>query len=212
MTKRRLDPKHLVGAARRLPLPIKLVAGVAAIAAALWLTLFRPASGSKALQEQEAYREYDQAVAAVADPKTATDLKQLDEIESNLNDLNGDPKYDWSETGARHRRDLWLKDVHNLRSAVVSTRTAYEDIIRDGNKVNETRDEANLPGRIREVLARAKNLPDPEQDKEKGIPGSKRITYSSVFRIQPLLSLYSQWKDIEKSLKELLRAFEPESP
>jgi hypothetical protein len=163
------------------------------------------------LRALEAYHEYERAVAAAADPKTANNLDQLEKIKSSLTALTVPHEYriDWKETKPYQRHTEWLEDVQALRLAIRDTRRAYEDIIRDGKRVIDTSDQADLPGRTKRVFDQAKELPDPERDKEKSIPHSERITYAIVFRFQPLPDLHRHWKEIEGRLKPLLGANQP---
>jgi hypothetical protein len=166
---------------------------------------------NESLRALEAYHEYERAVAAVPEPKAASSMEQLEKIKSSLTGLAVPHEYrvDWKGTKAYERHAEWLEDVQALRLAIKDTQRAFEDIIRDGKKVIDTADQANLPGRTKDVFARAKELPDPVRDRDKSIPNSERITYATVFHIQPLPDLHRQWQEIENRLKPLLSTVQP---
>jgi len=83
--------------------------------------------------------------------------------------------------------------------------TAYKRILEAGNLVLETRNQPKLPERIREVFALAKELKTPENDKDKPLPGSDRLTYATVFQLEEIQSLLGEWKKLKEKLEPAAR-------
>jgi hypothetical protein len=51
------------------------------------------------------------------------------------------------------------------------------------------------------VLASAKSLKTPENDKDKPLPGSDRLTYATVFHLAEIQSLLQEWKKLREKLE-----------
>jgi hypothetical protein len=153
-----------------------------------------------------AYEQYQGGLAAIHDPRTATDLEQLDKIGASLTALKIPSEYrvEWADTDAYKRHAAWMEDAQTLGWAVNRVQKSYEAVAVDGERVIKTANEANLPNRTKSVINVATSLPDPAKDKDRSIPESQRITYGVVFGFKPVMEAYQKWKGIEARLKPLL--------
>ncbi len=163
------------------------------------------------LAELTAYREYNKKLAAIDDLKDVRGLEQLEHIRTALSELKVPAEYlvEWSTTDAYLKHAELVADGQALKSTVDEMQKAYTSLVNDGTHVIEKSAEANLPGRAREVLERGKQVPDPVRDRDKLIPGSKRITYATVFQFTALTRFGDEWKKVEARLKPLLDSSQP---
>ena len=88
-----------------------------------------------------------------------------------------------------------------LVSVADDTVQAYKRVLEKGSLVLDTKNEPKLPERIQEVFALAKDLKTPENDKDKPLPGSDRLTYASVFQLAEIQTLLVEWKKLKEKLE-----------
>jgi len=155
------------------------------------------------LAELRAYQDYEKSLDQVADPKQARDDRQLRQIREKLTGIGVPAAYqaDWALTAAVRRHGERLADVRALDTVVYDVRRDYQRIADEGADVVRKKDAPDLPGRARQVLRKAKELPDPQRDRDKAIPGSGRVTYGTVFRFAEVASAYTAWERVKKSLE-----------
>ena len=158
------------------------------------------------LRELSAYRDYERKLDAIPDPKDARRDDELTEIKASLGQLSVPAEYllEWGATEAYRRHAERLKDAEALEAAVARTEQRYQAVVHDGEQVLDNAAGANLPRRAREVLDRGRELPDPERDGGRPIPGSRRITYAAVFRFPRVAEFAGRvWPRVKKELEPL---------
>jgi GTPase SAR1 family protein len=159
------------------------------------------------LRQLKAYQDYEKKLSAIPDPMDARTEEQLRQIERSLveSPLPGEYRNAWVETDAARQRATWLDDIDALDRAIKSTRKGYQELIEAGNEVLRRKNEADLPRRARTVLDKAAYLPDPKNDKDKLIPGSRRVTYGRVFEMVGVKQVLSQWDEVRRELERFAK-------
>ena len=158
------------------------------------------------LKQVKSYLDFQKGFAEIPNPKTARTISQLKEISQRLEQLQEPENLDESlKRGAIRLRQKPLEDARVLSSAADQMVTAYKRVLEAGNLVLETRNQPKLPERIREVFALAKDLKTPENDKDKPLPGSDRLTYATVFQLEEIQSLLGEWKKLREKLEPAAR-------
>jgi GTPase SAR1 family protein len=162
-------------------------------------------------QELEAYRDYERKLAEITDPANAVHLKQLDEIENALRRLQVPDEYRtaWAQTDAGRRQADWLDDVEAIRSEVDKVVGWYQKLINEGQQVLNDLNGANLPERARKVLEQARAAPFPEQEKERLLPRSRRVSYATVFSFTNVSEVRNKWEEMKKKLEPYARFDKP---
>jgi hypothetical protein len=94
-----------------------------------------------------------------------------------------------------------LTEVAAIDAAAQATRADYQKLAYDGKQVLDAADQPNLPRRARAVLDRADRVPDPRKDQDRHIPGSRRVTYRTVFGLAGVEAAYRQWERIRRELE-----------
>jgi GTPase SAR1 family protein len=159
------------------------------------------------LAELHAYQAYDQELREITDPRDASSLAQLDDIERDLKKLPVPSEYkvEWSQSEAGRRSAEWLEDIAAIREAVQKVDRWYQKLIQDGRHVLDDLSGPNLPGRAKKVLQEAAMPPFPESDKDQRLPGS-RVSYDTVFRITSVAETRRKWEEeIKKKLEPYAR-------
>ena len=155
------------------------------------------------LKELTAYRHFEQALNAIADPRNVRDLNHLEESRKKLQALTVPPEYadEWAGTPALDRRRDRLEDSAIIESVYQKLRGDYQKIIQEGKQVLADADKPNLPKRAKAVLDQARQLPDPKADDDTLLPGSFRLTYRNVFSLAGMDTLTRQWDAVRKELE-----------
>jgi len=163
------------------------------------------------LAEWRVYQDYEKALDQVPGPDTARDGAQLQQIRKKLSEMAVPAEYraDWSRTDAVRRHGERLADVRALEAAVSEVRKGYQRLADEGVEVVRNKEAPDLPGRARQVLRKAKKLPDPHADRDKAIPGSVRVTYATVFQFAEVAPVYAEWERVKKSLEPIAALGEP---
>jgi GTPase SAR1 family protein len=159
---------------------------------------------SNQLHELQAYEAFTSKLGQITDPADATSMSQLDQIEASLKQLSIPEEYrvDWSQTELGRRYTDWIDDVAALRGAVLKVEGWYQKLARDGQQVLDNINGPNLPARARKVLEESKTPPFPENDNERPISGSRRLTYANVFSFNNVRAARSKWEEeIKKKLE-----------
>ena len=152
----------------------------------------------------KAYLDYKEKLDRVSDPMDARTSEQLLEIKEQLSQLTVPSEHDeWQSSPAGKRQAEWLSDASNLRMAVTVTQADYDLITEAGRKVLKDKDAPALPLRAKNVLNMAANVPDPRKRKDETIPGSNRITYDVVLRMESVAGALAQWEEIRPKLAKL---------
>jgi hypothetical protein len=159
------------------------------------------------LAELKAYEQYQHALQQITDPRDATSVGQLDQIGTALSKISVPAPYAfaWRDAEAGRQQLEWQEDIAALRSAVQRVGDWYRTLTHDGEEVLAHSGEANLPARARQVLDRAGRTPFPEQDLDQTIPGSKRISFRTVFRFAVVADARRQWEEVKKKLEPAAR-------
>lgn len=154
-------------------------------------------------RELRAYRDYDAALQQIASPHTATSFEHLEQIEASLQALSVPEEYriDWSLTDAGRQHAEWLEDVAALRVAVKQVQGWYEERVRRASQVLADSEEPKLPARAREVLREADKPPFSEKDPDRPVPGSRRVTYGTVFGFRPVTEARAAWMALKEKLE-----------
>jgi hypothetical protein len=155
------------------------------------------------LKGAESYEDFEKSLAEISEPKTARTISQLKEIAHRLEQLHEPNNLpDTLKQGSAIRdRQTRLEDARILSDAAEQIRKQYSAVLEAGIGVLRNKNEPNLPVRIREVLASAKSLKTPENDKDKPLPGSDRLTYATVFQLAEIQSLLQEWKKLREKLE-----------
>jgi hypothetical protein len=163
------------------------------------------------LHELEAYRDYAREVEALPDPADAEDRHRLDAARARLNQVKPPARYEaeWRETDAGRRYARLVADGDALDGEVKAVRDGYRRVTAEGKAVLQARDQPNLPGRARAVLARADALPGPKKDRSKSVPGSDRVTYAAVFRFDEVQQAYAAWVEVRATLRPIAELAAP---
>ncbi|HEV3260933.1 MAG TPA: hypothetical protein VG013_29040 [Gemmataceae bacterium] len=163
------------------------------------------------LAELRAYQDYDKALDEVPDPNEARNDGQLQQTRKKLTEIAVPASYqaDWAKTDAVRRHDALSADVRALDDTAYDLRKGYRRLADEGSEVLKNKDAPGLPGRARQVLEKAKKLPDPQRDRDKTIPGAARVTYGTVFQFAEVAPVYASWERIKKSLEPIAALGEP---
>ena len=162
-------------------------------------------------KELAAYQEFLRQLDNIPDPRDARSEAQLQSIKERLSKLAMPAEYqtEWDQTDAGRRRREWLEDADAIAACAKKTRAAYEQLVRDGAQVLEKKNEPNLPKRAKAVLEQAQAVPNPRADRDRLIPGSRRVTYAAVFDFPPVDEVVRQWDDDVKKKLEPFARLEP---
>jgi hypothetical protein len=155
------------------------------------------------LRELKTYHEYETALQGIASPHTATTLEQLDQIEASLRGLPVPEAYrgDWALSEAGRQHADWLEDVGVLRTAIKLVVGWYQERTRRGTQVLKESRKPDLPDRARAVLKDAASPPFPEKDLDRPVPGSKRVTYATVFGFRSVTEARASWQAVREKLE-----------
>jgi hypothetical protein len=154
------------------------------------------------LQELEAYHKYDQKLLDL-DPRNARSNAELDELEKALK-APPPPEYEseWSQTEAVRRRADWLEDIPTIRENVQRVNAWYQKLIQDGRQVLDDKDAPKRLTRATQVLQEADSR-FRESDKDELLPGSRWVTYDTVFRFTPVAETRREWGEIKRRLERI---------
>jgi hypothetical protein len=157
------------------------------------------------LTELKAYQAYAEAVNSIASPATADSEAKLKAIENQVARIKVPAEYsvEWSQTDAGERHRRLQDDTRALGHVVADTERGYRKAADEAELLRTTSEAANLPGRARKIVAEADALPSPVADRDKPIPGSKEITYSSVFKFEDVNAAYQRWEQARPLLKRI---------
>jgi hypothetical protein len=155
------------------------------------------------LKGAKSFQDFEKSLGEIPDPKTARNIGQIKEISQRLSQLREpDNLPDSLKPGnAIRERQIKLEDARVLSDAAEQIRKQYSIVLEAGNRVLTNKNEPKLPERIREVFALAKDLKTPENDKNKPVPGSDRLTYVPVFQLAEIQNLLQEWKKLKEKLE-----------
>jgi len=156
------------------------------------------------LRDFQAYESFEQRLNQLTDPADAIALNQLNELEASLGQLTMPEEYraDWGQTEAGRRYSEWLEDIAALRAAVLKIEGWYQKLVHDGQQVLDNINGPNLPARAKKVLQEARTPPFLENDKDRLLPGSKRLTYANAFSFANVREAQRKWEEeIKKKLE-----------
>jgi len=167
-----------------------------------------PANTQDYVNEQfrdfQAYDSFEQGLNKLTDPADAITLIQLNELEASLGQLTMPEEYrtDWAQTEAGRRYSEWLEDIAALRAAVLKIEGWYQKLTHDGQQVLDNINGPNLPARAKKVLQEARTPPFLENDKDRLLPGSKRLRYANAFSFANVREAQRKWEEeIKKKLE-----------
>jgi hypothetical protein len=158
------------------------------------------------IRELQAFDAFAQKVSQLAEPKTVGGDESLQALKIMLAAVAIPAEYqtEWSDAATHARYAAILEEFKALEAAVQNTRAGLEDLVQSGKRVLEQSAEPNLPRRAKEVLLRAKQLPDPTLDGEKLIPASKDIRFATVFGFASIRNLYERdWRPLRETLEKV---------
>jgi hypothetical protein len=164
------------------------------------------------LKELTAYQGFVKQLDDIPDPRDARNDNQVQSIKERLTKLSILSEYqaEWGQTDAGRRRSEWLEDVAAIQAADKSITAAYQKLIREGTQVLAKKNEPNLPRRAKSILEQAQEAPNPKTDRDKLVPGSRRVTYATVFDFPGVADLLRQWdEDVKKKLEPFARLEQP---
>ena len=159
------------------------------------------------LKGVKTYHDFEKSLAEIPHPITARSISQLKEISQRLEQLKEPDNLPDSlkQANAIHEKSFRLGVATMLSGTAEEIRQQYLMVLREGNEVLRDKNEPKLPERIREVFALAKDLKTPENDKDKPLPGSDRLTYAAVFQLAEIQNLLSEWKKLKEKLEPAAR-------
>jgi hypothetical protein len=159
----------------------------------------------------EVYQDFEKRLNDIVDPREARSEEQLQAIRESLAQLTVPTKYqaEWATSEAVQRYRAWSADAEALAKAVAAVRQGYQKITVEGRRVLADKDAADLPGRAREVLQMAKDLPDSSLERARLIPGSQRISYATVFEFPSIPEARTAWEAVRKELEPLAELAKP---
>jgi hypothetical protein len=157
------------------------------------------------LKELRAYQTYSDRVQQAAglfqrDVKKLTTEEELEKAKAELEKARPPTDYEaaWAPTRASQERQGWLAEMAALDKAVKSTRTGYERLLADAQRAKKQWDREDYKAAIalaKEVMERARALPDPKRDAARILEGD--ITYAQVFRFPGVEDAYNFWNQSE---------------
>lgn len=155
------------------------------------------------LKELTAYRQFEQALNQITDPRDARDAAQLEASREKLRALQVPPEYadEWAGTPALERRRDRLEDIEIIERTAKELQKQYENVIFLGKQVLAESDQPNLPKRAKAVLEQARRLPDPKTERDGLLPGTMRLSYQNVFNLSGVANLARQWEEVRKELE-----------
>jgi hypothetical protein len=163
------------------------------------------------LRELEAYLELEKQVSAASDPADARTDEQLQAIRTALARASIPEPFrdDWQATDMVQRLETWRSDADALAHAVAAVERRYRDLTLAGQQVLDNKEAADLPGRARAVLRQAEEAPQVARDRTRPIPGSERITYSTVFPFPEVAAAMKEWQPLRTRLEPLSTLSQP---
>lgn len=149
------------------------------------------------------YKEFEMKVNELPEPKSAHSIAQLKEIGDRWGQLSvseilleskrqSEPIQRWKESS---------EDAHILELAFDHIREDYQKVIDAGKLVLKLKNEPKLPRRIQDVLAQGNTLKTPQNDNDKLLPDSARLTYATVFQMSEMQSLIQEWNKLKETLE-----------
>jgi hypothetical protein len=174
------------------------------------------------LTEMRAYHKYDEELKKeTTDPATISSYDKLKELEAKLNVLDPPKDYAaaWQETPAVKLRNERLKDVKAMNVALKDVKDRLDEVLIQAKILKKDIDEyMDLPKNMKPKAAEkilekqeklrslAAGLKDRKKtDKDLTIPGSERVTWTSIFRFPDVEQRYADWEGLEpKVLKSII--------
>lgn len=157
-----------------------------------------------------AYREYQARLGEIADPVDIRSEEELQRTISSLDELTVPSRHQaqWETREAVQRRNAWLKDARALDAAIKQVVSDYQGVADSGRSVMKDRDAPGYHQKAKDVLSRARSLPQPTSDRDKLVPGSDRITYDNVFQFPSVTRARGEWVKVQKPLERFVKAFD----
>jgi hypothetical protein len=154
------------------------------------------------LRDLARYQTFEKQLNEIPDPKAAGSGDQLKDIENRLRKVEIPDKIpDAIKVGtAIQRRQEWLTDADALQVIFRQLERDYNHLINEAKLVILTKNEPQLPERLKKVFDLAKNLKTPE-NKDQFVPGSERVTYAMVFRLAEIDNLVRDWNKLKDQLE-----------
>jgi hypothetical protein len=155
------------------------------------------------LEELRAYAAYAKEADQLPDPAEAEDRGQLDAMRRRIDRIHVPSEYEaeWAKTEAGRKYAASLAEAKALAAAADRLRDGYRKLTADGEAVLKDTNGPDLPGRAQAVLVRAKQLPRPETDRGKRIPGADHATYTTGFRFDDVKQAYAAWEPVRTILE-----------
>jgi hypothetical protein len=210
MAERKSKPKTSGAVDGRVKAGVGVGVGVLALLSYL---LFRPAAPAPVVspERQPDYQEFEHQLNEVMDPKNARTEEQLDQIYDQVSRLPITKKKmdEWYSTEACKRYRERLADLRDLKGTVEKLKEDYRRLSKEGQEVIRHKEAPKLPQRAREVLERAKDLPDPGSDLGRPVGNSDRVRYAMIFAFPAVKEAHAEWEAVKKTLEPLAK---PERP
>src|SRR5262249_26790286 len=143
----------------------------------------------------------------ITDPTTAKSESQLMQIEERLKRVEIPERIPdaFKESHAIRRREEWLHDATALQFALSSVEMAYDELISEAKVVLATKNDPNLPDRIRAVLALEKKINAPE----KSTSGSQHDRRDGVFQFAEIENRKREWNKLKEKLEPAAKSEKP---
>jgi hypothetical protein len=163
------------------------------------------------LRELEDYRSYHGRVQRVTPPEEARSEPELAKIEQSLKELALPPERqkEWSATQAVLDRAAALENIESLRHAVGQVEDWYRQLVRRGEDLwtfsGQRGDGAPIAWRdwqsqVQGLFDQAEAPPYRPTDR---LPGSSRLTYAPVYRVEKVVEAREAWEAGKQRLQRL---------
>jgi len=162
------------------------------------------------LKGVKAHDDFEKRLAEIPNPLNARSISELKEISQRLDQLH---EPDDLPDSLKHSDSILQKlALQVLATMLLATAEEigkqYSTILREGNMVLKNKNEPNLPERIRKVLALAKDLKTPENDKD-NLVFPNGPTYAQVFQLAEIQNLLDEWKKLKGKLEPAAKTPRP---
>lgn len=164
------------------------------------------------VEELRDYQAYKEQLHQVRSTSTASGERDLQDIETSLNDLALPAAYReaWAQTEAALYREQRLKEVKLLRAAVAELEDWYRRLIRRGEELWTFSDYQSGSGgplpwalwhtQVASLFEQAESPPHRPTDR---LPGATTLTYSTVFRFDRVAEARAAWLVLRQRLQRL---------
>ncbi|GIW82140.1 MAG: hypothetical protein KatS3mg105_3947 [Gemmatales bacterium] len=163
----------------------------------------------KRLEALQAYLQFERELDRITPPQQIRGIDQLARVRKRLQELHPPREFaaSWEDSQGVRRRRLWLEELSTLKETIEKTQQQYEALCADADRVLKNSQAADLPGRAKKVLDKARSVPNPDEHATRHLPRSNNLTYATVFAFRDVRDAYDLWQKKQKKLQAIVDKF-----